>query len=603
MPHSDQSPIRRPWRLSIAAYLGLGLGSLVLLALALLLWITLGAVFKNTTELLNDKSRLVLSALTTQTSRYLDRALAPSNVIADQIVSGRVDPADTEGMSTLLRTLLATTPGIDVIAFFDIDGTRVAAFRTQQGIESNREPWPDMVEIGEVLEVVREKRAAVWGPPVYSPDLGTFLNVSRPVFEGETLKGITTALVTVRALSDFLGSLETEFGQNSFILYDRDYVLAHLALAGGFDGLNEARPLPKVTEVGDPVLFNIWQDGWQDNALIAGSGHAGRAADREYIFLYSPLGDYADASWLVGSYFSSDNIATQVERMVATAVGSILLVVLTVLGTYLLGRFLRRPINELADAATAIQKLDLDAVPRLAPSRFAELDEAGKAFNAMVAGLRAFSLYVPRDLVNRLMARGNITELHSEARNVTVMMTDIKGFTSRAEKMSADETAQFINHHLALVNTCIEAEGGIIDKYMGDAVMALWGAIDDEADHAARAVSAAIRIAKALHLDNKTADDPVKIRIGIHSGIVVAGNIGTATRMNYTVIGDTVNMAQRLEALGKSLLPEREIAILISAETAEALPASIETSSLGQHTLRGRARQIEIFTLEGNGAA
>ncbi|MGI9494198.1 MAG: HAMP domain-containing protein, partial [Geminicoccaceae bacterium] len=509
MSHQQESSIKSPWRLSISAYLGLGLGGLVAVALALLLWVTLDAIFKNTTELLEDKSRLVLSALTTQTSQFLDTALAPSEVIAEQIASGRLDPTDTEGMSTLLRTLLATTPAIEAIAFFDVDGTRVAAFHTQRGIDSDRRPWPDMVEIKDALDAVRGNQEAVWGPPVYSPDLGTFLNVSLPVFKGETYKGMAAALVTVRELSDFLAELETESGQNSFILYNRDYVLAHFSLAGGFAGLHEGRPLPKVTEIGDPVLFSIWQRGWRDNALIAGSGHFGQIGDRDYIFLYSPLDDYADAPWLVGSYFSSDDIATQVERMVATAVGSLLLVVLTVIGTYLLGRFLRRPINELAEAATAIQELDLDAVPHLRPSRFAELDDASQAFNAMASALRAFSQYVPRDLVRRLIARGDINELRSEARTITVLMTDIVGFSGRAERLSVVETAGFLNRHLGLVTSAIEAEDGIVDKFIGDAVMAFWGAIEDEPDHASRAVAAANRIRQAVREDNAMRDDPV----------------------------------------------------------------------------------------------
>jgi adenylate cyclase len=283
--------------------------------------------------------------------------------------------------------------------------------------------------------------------------------------------------------------------------------------------------------------------------------------------------------------------------MVATAVGSILLVVLTMIGTYLLGRFLRRPINELADAATAIQKLDLDTVPHLRPSRFAELDDAGQAFNAMASALRAFSQYVPRDLVRRLIARGDVNELGSEARTITVLMTDIVGFSGRAERLGAVETAEFLNRHLGLVTSAIEAEGGIVDKYIGDAVMAFWGAIDDEPDHAACAVAAASRIRQAVRKDNAVNDDPVRLRIGIHSGPVVAGNIGTATRMNYTVIGDTVNIAQRLEALGKSLLPDHEIAILLSAETADAVRSPTQLTSLGCHVLRGRTGQAEVFTL------
>ena len=596
---SETSP-KPPWRLSISAYLGLGLGGLVLLALSLLLWVTLGAVFKNTTELLEDKSRIFLEALTTQTSRYLDATLAPSKVVTDQISGGDLDPANTEELGQLLRTLLAATPQVDVLAFFHVDGMRSAAFRDRGLIKSDHQPWPDRVEIREAMREIQEGRSPVWGPPVHSPDIGTFLNYRRPVFEGETFKGMVTALVTIQTLSEFLGDLETETGQNTFILYNRDFVLAHLALASTFDGLNEDRPLPRVTEVGDPVLFNIWQKGWKENVLVAGSGHAYEANNAEYIFLYAPLDDYADAPWLVGSYFSLDAIGSQFTRMIVAASTALSIVVLIVIGTFLFGRLLRRPINQLAMAASSVRKLDLDKVPEIQRSHFAELDDAGQAFNAMTSALRAFSHYVPKDLVDRLMTRGDVEKLGSEAKEITVLMTDIVGFTTRAEGLSAIETAAFLNHHLGLVTHAIEAEGGIVDKYIGDAVMALWGAIDDEPDHAGRAIAAAIRIDEALKQDNLATGDEVRLRIGIHSGPVVVGNIGTVTRMNYTVVGDTVNTAQRLEALGKALLPKVDVAVLVSADAAHAVKGRHQMTSLGRHHLRGRRREIEIFTLGVN---
>jgi class 3 adenylate cyclase len=592
---TDQ-PKKSPSRMSISAYLGIGLSGLLSVALAVLLWITLGTVFKNTTELLNDKSRLLLGALTSQTRRHLDATLAPCNVIADEIGSGRLDPGDDDRMRPLLYTLLAATPQVAAIVFFDVDGTRFAAFRVGDEILTDRQPWPEQADIGNALREVETRGSAVWGPPTYDSPLGTFLNLNVPVFEGTAFRGMATAIVTVQALSAFLGGLETEIGQNAFILYDRNYVLAHLALSQRFEGLSKDRPLPKVTEIGDPVLFTIWDEGWQEQALIAGRGHAGKAFDQEYVFLYDSLDAYADAPWLVGSYFSIDVIGTQFQRMAAAA-GSLLIVVLVAIATYLFGHFLRRPINRLAEAASAVRDLKLDAVPTLKRSHFTELDDAGQAFNAMVAALRAFSLYVPRDLVRRLIARGDVASLSSEAREITVLLTDVVGFTGRAEQMSAAETAAFLNDHLGLVTACIEAEGGIVDKFMGDAVMALWGAIEHEPDHAIHAVNAAVRIRDAVHRDNLERDDPIRVRVGVHSGIAVAGNIGSTTRMDYTVVGDTVNIAQRLEALGKSLLPDNEVAILLSAETVNTLPPDIDVMSLGQQTLRGRALPSELFTL------
>jgi class 3 adenylate cyclase len=182
-------------------------------------------------------------------------------------------------------------------------------------------------------------------------------------------------------------------------------------------------------------------------------------------------------------------------------------------------------------------------------------------------------------------------------REVTVLFTDIVAFTARTETMGAAATAEFLNHHFALVTACIEAEGGIIDKYIGDAVMALWGALEPQADHAARAARAARAIALAIRDDNAGRMPPVRMRIGLHSGPVVVGNIGTPTRMNYTVVGDTVNTAQRLENLAKELLPDADVAILLSDTTASALAREIPIVPLGTHQLRGIGGAARVFAL------
>jgi class 3 adenylate cyclase len=409
---------------------------------------------------------------------------------------------------------------------------------------------------------------------------------------------MVVATLTVADLSAFIATQERESGQTAFILYDREFVLAHPSLVNDFEGLGPERPLPKVTEVGDPILFGIWNEGWQQRRLDIGIGHQSPFGEHDYIFLYAPLATYADTPWLVGSYFREDDIGSQIIRVFQTALVGMAGIVVALVVAYLLGRLLRTPITQLADAATRVQDFDLDRVPTLPRSHLRELDEAMGAFNAMVGGLKAFALYVPRDLIGHLLARGNPAGIASETRDVTVLFTDIVGFTGRTERLSAEATATFLNHHFALVSHCIEAEGGMIDKYIGDASMALWNAAETQPDHAARAVRAAGAIRAALDADNAGRDQPVRLRIGVHSGPVVVGNIGSATRMNYTVVGDTVNTANRLESLGRELLPDVEIAVLLSAATVAALPAGLPVTSLGHHCLRGRGAPTEVFTLD-----
>jgi adenylate cyclase len=472
------------------------------------------------------------------------------------------------------------------------------ASRERDGTISRKlESWKADPQIAEAMAAAatRDSKEAFWGAPVYAEDVGTVLNLRRPV-RTDAFLGMVVAGLRVAGLSEFVGRLESETGQIAFILYNRDQVLAHPALVQDFEGLRPDRPLPKVTEVGDPILFGIWDEGWQQRGLGIGGGHHYVASDGDdYVFLYTPLD--ADMPWLVGSYFREEEIGSQSNRAYQTALIGVAGIGVVMIVAFFLGRMLRTPITQLAEAATTLQDLALDRVPVLPRSHLRELDDAMRAFNAMVGGLKAFALYVPRDLIRHLLARGDPAAIASETREITVMFTDIVGFTSRTERLSAQDTATFLNRHFALVSRCIEAEGGTIDKYIGDASMALWNAAEPQPDHAARAVRAAQAIRTELEADNAGLELPVRLCIGIHSGPVVVGNIGSATRMNYTVVGDTVNTANRLESLGRDLLPDAPVAVLLSAATVAALPPELAVVSLGHHALRGRDAPTEVFTL------
>ena len=188
---------------------------------------------------------------------------------------------------------------------------------------------------------------------------------------------------------------------------------------------------------------------------------------------------------------------------------------------------------------------------------------------------------------------------------VTVLFSDITDFSGLAETMSAPAVAALLNRHFELVSTCIEAEGGTVDKFIGDSVMAFWGAPEEMADHAAHAVKTAAAIRRATRRDNAAraaASEPaIAVRLGLHLGAVVVGNIGSASRVNYTVVGDTVNTASRLEQLGKELAPDDDCVVLLSGELYEALPATARAAhtfiDLGAHPIRGRAGEVRVYRL------
>ena len=162
-----------------------------------------------------------------------------------------------------------------------------------------------------------------------------------------------------------------------------------------------------------------------------------------------------------------------------------------------------------------------------------------------------------------------------------------------------------MNDHFAQLGGCIEAEEGTLDKFIGDSVMAFWGAPDAQPDHAERAVRAARAIMAAIDRDNESrlakGLRAIRIRIGLHSGSVTVGNIGAPDRINYTIIGDAVNVGQRLEQFAKELPEDTEHPSSVTVVASRAVIGQLSHpdgwESVGRHHMRGRDEDIEVFRM------
>lgn len=596
---AEASPRPRPRRrYSIATVLAVTMASLVIVAALAALLPVLYLGRDSTVALLREKGDLVLNTIELRVRQQMEPVVGQLDFLAE--VMTQPAASDHSRIGDILTGALSATPQIASLSFVGADYVSITAMRSDEGVkvETSSMAYDSFVGMTEA------RTGGWWSGVIHNPSGEIYIVRQHPVWSDGRRVGMLFANVSVRQLSSFLMMVQPGIEGNGFILYDHDYVLAHPRLTRAFPYLGTDRALPRLDEVDDPVLAAIWNKPVRLPLLgrSTGSVHAAQVGDSRWIFLYRTVTGYGEKPWLIGTYFRASDALADLDKLFMAGIGAGVALLLATVAAILLGRRIARPITQLALVARHLRTLRFSGVPDLPRSTFRELDDQARAFEDMLGALRWFESYVPRKVVRRLVLRRERGPLPSVERQVTVMFTDIVGFTPMSEPMSAVETARLLNRHFEIVTKCIEAEDGTVDKFIGDCVMAFWGGLSRRQDHAERAVRAASAIATAIWDENRVreaAGQPIiRLRIGLHTGPAVIGNIGSAGRVNYTIVGDTVNAAQRIEQLGRRFLTDDlEVVVLFSAATEHALGPTIARTPVGTFTLRGRAERVPIFRL------
>jgi class 3 adenylate cyclase len=582
---SNASAERRPLRLPLIVALALAFVSLAVISGAAYIAVLAGARGAADQVIVDRAQRLVEAEVNLVRSR-LNPVSEHLEMIAALAASGRLDIHSAVGMREALWAMMTKVPAISAAAFatFDLQLDRV--IRRPDGSVTR-----DVVSLTKLPNAMAQFRQlqtshhTFWGALFWSEtQKQPVLNVRTPVRRlDDAFIGGLLATVAVGDFSYLLG--QDEPGSHFFILAGRDKVLAHRRLVDPRGlGLSEEHPLPTISQVDDPVLARIWDPPVRDPQIdraLGKLGHVVEAEGRRWVFVYRELRLYGPQPWLVGQYFPLEEATADLDRLTNGAIVGAGTLAFAALLAMFIGLRMARSIRTITSAAEAIERLEFDQ-PFHRRSRLREIDDAGHSLDKARGALKWFGAYVPHRLVFRLMELGE-DAVRSRRRDVTVMFTDIVEFTPHAEDLAEQDTADLLNHHFALVGACIEHEQGVIDKYIGDAVMAVWGGLSRMEDHADHAVRAALAISQVIREDNAArraaGKPPIRVRIGLHSGPVVVGNIGAPGRVNFTVVGDTVNIAQRFEQLGKEFMePADEIVVLASAATLDAIK---DRSSLG----------------------
>jgi len=287
------------------------------------------------------------------------------------------------------------------------------------------------------------------------------------------------------------------------------------------------------------------------------------------------------------------------EAKKVIVITTVLMTLLAIFLAFVMSKHLSKPIYNLVDASKAIG--DGDFHFRLSERRNDEIGELSLAFNQMADGLlkksqveNVFSRYVSSTVAKKIMENLDEVELGGKYVNASVLFADIVGFTSMSENMPPKQVASLLNEYFSYISIISQHYHGHIDKFMGDCAMVVFGVPEHDSEHSFHAISCAIMIQKLVKRRNairlKNGQLPVNFRIGINTGNMVAGNLGSSDRMDYTVIGDPVNLASRLSSVAGS------DQIVIMDELYNSEPIRDRIIAHQHETIRVRGKQLPVST-------
>lgn len=614
LEQSSSDTAQRRRRIGLATILVGGVTLLLLLGVgSVLVLMTTGAT-QNTFSLLGARATTTLDLVEGQIDHQFESVGTAAEELSAQLADGRLNlEKRPDQVFQTFTGILSALPQVSAVIYAPKDRPALRV-TIVEGLPITIPNTPALLQRQklaiETAQSISEKTR--WLPPFWVQTLAhPVVTVFAPVRRGDSFEGVVILSVTMGNIANFLQKLTVENNLHAFIVYDRQWVLGHPELhTVDFQpshGIAE-NPLPRIEHFADPAFALFNGGGDRAETLLRNAPRVTDArVDNERIVITRDTDRYGVRPWTIGVTLLREEVSNEVERLIGMTVVGLIILVIAVLIGFLFARRLNRQINRLVTSASALTRLEVANAPLVPDSRISELSDAAQAFNRMIGALKLFETYVPKQLVLGLMQRGETIEA-SEERNLTIMFTDIRGFSTRVEHMDAREIADLLNTHFEMLGSAIEAEGGTVDKYIGDAIMAFWGAPEMVPDHAARALRAAAEIQRRVCADNAgrraQGAAPLRIRVGIHTGRVVVGNIGSANRVNYTVVGDAVNTASRIDSLAKEIASDEDCIVLVSGDTRDhAGPGDTGLYTLrhlGEREIRGREGTVSIFQLDAN---
>ncbi|MEQ8285023.1 adenylate/guanylate cyclase domain-containing protein [Thalassospira sp.] len=610
--------MRSKRRYSVLSVLLAGFISTSVFGVGLSLYVGLGTAIENTRNLWVMLADIDLTSVQRTMNERMNEVDERSDWVAQQVAEGSLDPSFQYGWTNAMRALAAA--GMDVMAYGLITGER-------QFIGFNPEDMSDIRRTLPADDMLFSELAQIRGPitnrtgfPRWDPYFNrTVLTNWVPLFYDGHYVGTFIQYLSLSNLSDSLLRGRENLPGTPFILIAGNRVMAHPrlrdwgentanALINGADIARSPIPLPTIHDIGDPVLANLGKsenikNDQNDTRQSGGLKLSGLDLDDKYHLIVTRQVLNAPISPVViGMHFDERLFDDEWNRLVLASILGGGVLVLAILVAIFMSKQFTKPIRRFAAAARAFEDEDIASVdvPQLVGSRIREYDDAARSFNNMMMAVHdreritsLFGKFVPQSIAKKLLASGNDSGvLPPQQSEATVLFIDIAGFTTMCEALDPNQIIAMLNDYFDCATQIIESHGGIITQFQGDAILAVYNVFDDLDHHADAALDSAIALQQQV--TTRTFEGlKIKVRCGVNTGSMVAGNVGAKARLSFTVHGDAVNTASRLEQENKVLHTD----ILISETTRVLLVEPDRVIKAGEVLLRGRHSMTGLYTV------
>jgi adenylate cyclase len=582
---------------------------------SLLWWRTAEATSRQLASTINEQ---IVAAVRKEVSAIVDEARAAHTAIRTLFLQNVLDTREADKREFVFLSQLQSQATISWVAFGWPDGSFFAAHklgdRRLEMMEISRTDHPGQRRVDE-YDVVpgdiefanrrfeptdfRVAEQSWFKTGIKADDPEWFKVIEHPIGQRASIayagpidvyqerQGVLAIIIEYTRIARFLSQLEVGRTGAAFIFDGNGELVA--APDKDADELRAAQGEQKLLPLAQLALANAGdagrKDAWRSRLTAGGAAY-------EAALTPLPFPGWSLATVIPEAEFLGP-VETTLRRLIAgLAVGA----VLAALASAALARsVIAAPLSRVVGEIRHVETFALELVRRH-PSRLKEIASLSGAIAEMASGLSAFRKFIPADLVRALLRQGVEAKPGGAIQELSVMFIDVAGFTGLSERMG-DRIVPILSRYLDLASEVIVAQGGTIDKFIGDAVMAFWGAPQPQEDHALRCCRAAVACRRAIEESGLTDDlgAPLQIRIGINSGRMLVGNIGSELRLNYTVIGDAVNVASRLEGVNKTYGTD----VLIGEETERLARGAIVTREVDSIAVYGRERELAIYELVG----